>query len=109
MIIPNYKIRYSNKAKYIQLRISIHGLEVVIPSKKNFNKSKIERFIQQKQPWIERNWQRHLLAKDDQKSLPQTIHLQAIDQIWEVFYLATEKTNLNLMTNQSRQIKLIGD
>ncbi|MCD6039715.1 MAG: zinc protease [Gammaproteobacteria bacterium] len=41
--------------------------------------------------------------------LPTTITLLAIEQTWEVLYLATASPRLKCVANQSKQIKFLGD
>lgn len=113
MIIPAYTLRYSQKAKYLQLRISVRGLEVVVPGKRRVSQTMIEHFVQQKKPWIIRHWQRFTQAQEKREvlplQLPASITLLAIEQRWDVFYLATAVPKLKCVTNQSRQIKFLGD
>ena len=52
MTIPDYNVRYSKKAKRLQLRISRQGFEVVVPSKKRIVDHLILQFIQEKKAWI---------------------------------------------------------
>lgn len=113
MTLPDYTLRYSQKANYLQLRISVHGLEVVVPEKQRLSKTLIEQFVQQKKSWIMRHWQRLAEAQAQREipplQLPTSIKLLAIEQRWEVFYLATAVDKLTCSTNQSRQIKFLGD
>ena len=106
--MPEYTLRYSKKAKYLQLRLSIHGLEVVIPANTLISPLIIEQFIQQKQPWIERKKERCSFQAKNALQLPTSIHLQAIEQSWEVIYLATPQQRLKLNANACKQLKLVG-
>ncbi len=112
MILPDYNLRYSKKAKRLQLRISRQGLEVVVPSKKRILDDAILRFIQQKKAWITKHWSRWLKLKEQYRSeslvLPTLIPLAAINQTWEVSYLATDQSRLTCTANLSHQIKLLG-
>jgi predicted metal-dependent hydrolase len=109
----NYQIRYSKKAKYLQLRISaIRGLEVVIPARYQFLPEVIEKFLVEKRQWIERNYSRLRQSENRQADsllLPEFIFLHAIQQRWQVSYLATTSHKLDLITNPSRQITLVGN
>ncbi len=113
MTIPDYTLRYSQKAKYLQLRISVRGLEVVVPGRRRVSQTMIAQFVQQKRHWIIRHWQRLTQAQAQHevldRQLPASITLLAIEQRWEVFYLATAAPGLKCVTNQSRQIKFLGD
>jgi len=113
MTIPNYNLRYSKKAKRLQLRISRQGLEVVVPSKKRVLDDVILQFIQQKKAWITKHWNHWLKLKEEHPYseslvLPTIIQLSAINQTWEISYLATEQSRMTCMTNLSYQIKLLG-
>ncbi len=109
MTIPPYTLRYSKKAKYLQLRLSHVGLEVVIPAKRAFPSSMIEAFIQKKQAWIIKNWHKQTKPPDTKVLLPTYIQLDAIHQHWEVKYLPTQDKKLTLIANLSQQITLMGN
>ena len=112
MNLPNYTLRYSKKAKYLQLRLSSHGLEVVAPIKKQLANHVIEQFIQQKQLWIEKNWHKICQNRNPEieaQILPTQINLNAMNQTWEVVYIPTSQKGIKLLVNLSRQISLIGD
>lgn len=112
MSILHYTVRYSNKAKYLQLRISTRGLEVVIPANRSFTPIFIEEFIQQKKSWIDKNWHPQSLQPEYLKASsqpPTTIYLQAIAQTWQVIYLSTDHSRLSLVSNACREIKLMGN
>ena len=51
----SYTLRYSRKAKYLQIRISSRGLEVVVPQKKPPKEDVIKEFINKKKSWIEKH------------------------------------------------------
>lgn len=113
MDIPNYTLRYSKKAKYLQLRLSRNGLELVIPEKRSFSSKIIEEFIHKKKAWIIKNWHGYMKSQeashDSTVLLPSHIHLNAINQVWEVKYVATMGQKLKLVSNLSRQIILMGN
>ncbi len=110
MDTPNYTLRYSKKAKYLQLRLSREGLELVIPTKRFFPSTMIEAFIQKKRAWIIKNWHKHQeVCHESTVSLPGHIHLNAINQVWEVKYVETIGKKLKLVSNLSRQIILMGN
>ncbi|TAK74599.1 MAG: DUF45 domain-containing protein [Gammaproteobacteria bacterium] len=110
MTPSDYKLRISKKAKYLQLRLSHQGLEVIIPAKKRLTQDAIEQFIQQKQKWIEKN--RHVYDAQKEQSasrLPAAIPLHAINQTWNVSYLPTLQKKIALFTNLSQQLTIMGD
>lgn len=115
MVIPNYTLRYSKKAKYLQLRLSQSGLEVVIPSKRSFSSHVIEEFIQKKQAWITRNWractdtESQASCHDSDTMLPGFINLEAVTQRWEISYVSTRTKKLMLVANHCRQLTLMGN
>lgn len=110
MEIPSYTLRYSKKAKYLQLRMTRGALELVIPEKRFFSSTIIDEFIENKRAWIIKNWNK--LQKDYHDTsvlLPSHIHLKAINQVWEVKYVETIGKKLKLASNLSRQIILMGN
>lgn len=114
MTIFNYTLRYSKKAKHLQLQLSLCGLEVVVPVRKYLTNDVIEQFLQEKQSWIKKHWQQKNKILDNpspiiQQQLPTSIHLNAINQKWNVVYLPTIQHKLTLVTNPTRQITLMGD
>ncbi len=113
MTIPDYTLRYSQKAKYLQVRISTKGLEVVVPGLKRVSQTVIDKFLEQKKAWIIRHWQRLLHAEETRVivplELPASLALRAIEQTWEVLYVGTGVSRIRCIANQSRQIKLLGD
>lgn len=111
--VTDFTLRYSTKAKYLQLRISSKGLEVVVPTKKKPpTLEQIQDFITQKYTWIQKNTARivHLAQiKEPEKAiLPTQIHLQALNEVWEVQYLATANKKLSLLQNAAQQLTLLG-
>lgn len=104
----SYTIRYSVKAKYLQLRLSSIGLEVVVPSTQVFTTEYIETFIQKKQPWITKH-AKFPTIPDLKSLLPKTIYLEALSKQWKVNYIATEHKRLKLLANSEHDIFLIGN
>lgn len=104
----DYTLRYSKKAKFLQLRLSIKGLEVVLPLHRTFKTEDIEGFIQKKQAWINKYSSRCLIKKSN-IAPPNSIDLPAIQQKWEVIYLPTQQNRLSLKTNPSKQVVLMGN
>ncbi len=113
----DYTLRYSKKAKYMQLKLSSHGLEVVLPIHEHFPPQLIEQFIQKKQTWIEKNKQQFRNIQSQEKngekisesSLPTVIFFNAIDQQWRVNYLSSSKKNVICISGFNQQITLVGD
>ncbi len=106
--LPNYTLRYSKKAKYLQLRFSARlGFEVVLPTTFTFDKGTIQRFIQTKKDWIEKNIER-LASMEIERELPQEIFLSALAQQWQVCYEETTSMRLSLKEHAGTLI-LCGD
>lgn len=105
-----YTLRLSQKAKYLQIRISNRGLEVIVPQKKPPKNEHIREFIKQKRFWIEKHLKKieTVMPVTKKTELPIHINLNAINQVWDVFYIASPIKNIKFMCNQVNQIKLIG-
>lgn len=113
---PLYTVRYSNKAKYLQLRMSARGLEVIAPINLQEVQGQeiIKHFLEQKQDWIQKQWQQtYNLETIDatvvKPQLPHSIYLEGINQKWEVIYLSSKDPKLKLFTNPAYQLTLIGN
>lgn len=110
MLTKEYSIRYSKKAKYLQLRFSASGLEVVVPAKNKLTHHDIVNFVQQKQPWIERTWQRiNHQSPIQSQALPTHIYLPAIDETWKVRYLETKHKKIKLFQHHDLQLTILGN
>ena len=112
MNLPDYTLRYSKRAKYLQLRLSYRGLEVIVPIKKKLKDGIVTQFIEKKRPWIEKNWDRICKTQIDPHTtplLPTSIFLNAINQMWHIVYLETSQDKISLFANQNKQITLMGD
>lgn len=108
MNFPSYTLRYSKKAKYLQLRFSAsRGLQVVLPSRFTFEKTVIERFIQSKKDWIDKNIERYA-AREFSRELPHEIFLDALELNWQVFYEETPSIRTSLL-EESNRITLTGN
>lgn len=113
--LPDYTVRESNRAKYVNLRLSLKGgLEVVVP--RGFDRQKIPAILQEKQRWIDRvsqrlETQRQQLEPDAHAPLPQKIDLRAIRQCWPVEYYtgATHRLSLTEQTGRLILQGAIGD
>lgn len=106
----SYTLRHSKKAKYLQLRLNYQGLEVIVPAGQKISDTLIEQFLQKKKSWIEKHKARCAeIQKAEELTLPTSIELKAFGESWEVIYLATQHRNLRLITNASRQIKILGN
>lgn len=101
-------IRYSNKAKYLHLRVTAHrGVELIVPKRKTIAKTKIDEFLQAKRSWIEKQAQRVFMKCN--VILPQEIQLLAIDKKFRVNYLQMKHKRTRLMMNADDEIAIVGD
>jgi len=105
-----YTVRHSNRAKRLSLRMSAEGgLEVVLP--KGFDPCVVPDIVLRKRRWIERQ-RRRLYERQAllgaQPSLPERVHLRAVDQIWRVQYVAASGAS-HLRTNEDKtQLTVVG-
>ncbi len=77
--LPPYTIRKSNRARYLQLKITAKGqLEVVVP-KRTSQKDALA-FLLENRDWI--NARRHLVFQPESIVWPTTINLRAIECEW---------------------------
>src|SRR5215210_5407523 len=60
-----YRIRRSNRALHARILVDADGVEVVLP--RNFPLRKVEPFVQEKRPWIERTLRR---LRDSEELFP---------------------------------------
>lgn len=109
--LPNYTLRYSQRAKYLNLRVSRqYGLEVVVPI--GYDVTQIPAILHQRQAWIEK----HLRRFADDKSqlpeavcpLPDRISLLAIGEMWSVSYVAAAMGRVSLQEQLGRRLLLRG-
>jgi len=109
--LPAYTLRYSQRAKYLNLRVSRqHGLEVVVPL--GYDLAQIPAILRQRQGWIEKHLQR--FAVEDVHSreavcpLPDRIALLAIAETWSVTYLAAAIGRISLQEQLGQRLLLRG-
>ena len=96
-----YAIRESDRAKHVRLRISVFdaSLTVVIP--KGFDRDSIPEVIEQKQSWIARTKmriarEREQTEVDPPATLPDYVHLRALEQDWQVEYVPEARSGILL-------------
>ena len=116
--LPQFEIRKSKRAKYLQLKVGILGqIEVVAPNK--VSKSQINHFVLANQSWIDQtrkkiSSKRAALNEADGK-FPSEIYLPSIKTRWSVKYLSVdaskgilhreEGTNLFIFSKEESHIK----
>lgn len=106
-------MRESLRAKHVRLKVSAQsGLEVIVPQ--GFNRAEIPAILQRKQRWLEKATQRiqpqrQRLAQTPPGTLPDTIHLQAIAQMWQVEYQPAASSSITLTERPNRRLLVCGD
>lgn len=104
----HYTIRYSKKARRLQLRISDAGLQVIIPHTMLISKDRIQNLIQKKSHWVKKNLARFHKSDLKETLLPEKLDFPCIKHTWQISYIKTEAHTLSLFTNLDFQIKLMG-
>ncbi|NOY73577.1 MAG: M48 family metallopeptidase [Gammaproteobacteria bacterium] len=93
--LPPYSVRISNRAKYLQLKISAHHqVEVVVP--KGVALHHVSDFVEQHKQWIEKTLVRIKSHQPDKIELPYQVLLNAIDEQWQIQYDSTEHSNVQV-------------
>jgi predicted metal-dependent hydrolase len=87
------------------------GLQVVVP--RGYDLARIPALIERKQKWIERTQQRFAayqskVASEPVEKLPAQIVLAAINETWEVEYLATNARVVRLCQTGAQKLTLTG-
>lgn len=106
---PDYQIKRHPRCKHVKLKASHkHGLEFIVPPK--FNIKHIPSLLIENRVWIEK----HLFniaaqqQQMDSEILPTTIHLRAIHQTWNIFYIESQ-TALKIITRPHQELVITGD
>ncbi|HOE64034.1 MAG TPA: SprT family zinc-dependent metalloprotease [Candidatus Sumerlaeota bacterium] len=107
----NFTLETSLRAKNVWLKITgDKGLVVVIP--KGFDSRRIPALIQKEKEWIKRQAERvhqQNLQYQWENSLPDKIHLQSVDEIWNVKYHKASFPEVRLYGDNAGTISLWGD
>lgn len=84
---PEYTVRKSRQAKSLQLKISAEkGLEVVVPYRAiGVN---IHQLLDANRAWIQGKLTEYRQVLPQQQRLPERLPLLAVDQVWQVHYVA---------------------
>ncbi|GAG98399.1 unnamed protein product [marine sediment metagenome] len=103
---PPYTIRTSARTKRVSLRVIPHqGLEVVIPP--GYKIKKIPKLINRQHAWIEKHLAK--IADIPKPSLPKTLQLHAINEIWDIDYIETTDNRFTLIPNPQNKLTIMGD
>lgn len=106
--LPEYKVKYSKKAKYYSLKFTVQdGLEVIIPHDRPLQKRDIHMMLRDGRFWIEStrkriDKQRNELKKRNLFSLPRQIHLLAIQKNYKVYYRKTRSDVVTITEDGDR-------
>jgi predicted metal-dependent hydrolase len=103
---PPYTITLSQKSKRISLRITAHkGLEIIVPKRTSLKKA-ID-FLNLKYDWVQKHHYL-LLKKDELSTLPDKLHLQAIEEVWNLKY-GQKRSTKRMLSSEATQTILIRD
>ena len=90
---PNYKIRISQRAKRMQLKVSPLGaVEVVLP--KNIHPKHVSNFVAEHQAWIEQTQQQMAERYPAEELLPGRLAFAATNQQWQLAYLEGKRARV---------------
>lgn len=106
---PQYSLRKSKRVRNIHIKISPrHGLEVVVPYR--CNPQEWVDVLDSKRSWVEKHLQNINTAThaEIQNTLPTQINLPAIDQVWQINYIATDSRHKIIIRPQN-ELVVIGD
>jgi len=81
-------------------------LQITIPARFSFKR--IPEVLQENKRWIEKNLLLYRVAEQS-SSLPEAMDLQAIGEVWQISYQATENANLKLKQQAGNQLFVSGD
>lgn len=109
--LPDYQLRYSQRAKCLNLRVSRqHGLEVIVPM--GYDVAQIPAILRRRQAWITKHLQRFAQEKAQAPelvcSVPDRITLLAIAETWSVNYIPTPSKRISLEPQAEQHLLLRG-
>lgn len=111
--LDRYKIRVSQRAKHVSIRVSYLGeVEVVVPQQ--FDQRQLPAILEKRQDWIAKTIQRveaerqfcHTTPKES-LTLPEQITLSALTEEWAVKYLQTSSPQIKVNAKEGK-LTLIG-
>ncbi len=102
---PPFKVKINKRCKYLQLKITAHkGLEVVTP--RELPLPDILAFIDKKRHWINKHLAK---VKPVEILLPESLALRAINEVWHVDYVATQKKHTLAVGTDNQQLNVFGN
>lgn len=105
---PDYQLRRSPRARNATLKISPKkGLEVVLPMR--YSIARVADLLNEKRRWIEKNLAalQQTLSNEDPHALPKQLHLQAIEELWKIYYLPSQ-TKTKVIVRPQYELTLMG-
>ena len=110
--LPSYTVRESKKAKKLRIKISLNGIEVIIPQ--GFDHKRIPEIVLSKRLWIEAAVQRFeaqlkLFKLEQPHQLPEYISLSAIAEKWHIEYHYTSDLKLALTEHSEQRLIVLGN
>jgi hypothetical protein len=101
--IDGYKVRQSQRAKRLTIKVSSWGeVEVVVPP--GTAASRVTQFLRSREDWIQKTkakvqTERRAIAHETAVSRPPEIVLRALDETWTVSYTETNAPNVTVEVN----------
>jgi predicted metal-dependent hydrolase len=104
---PEYRLRKSRRAKYLQLKVSPEvGLEVIVPYR--FGYYDLNSFLTLHREWIEKKLKTYQKKAHENKSLPTQIQLLMTGEVWHLCTIAA-MGRTKLITRPDKTLVLMGD
>ena len=107
--MTNYRVKISNRARHVSLKITAtEGLVVVVP--KGFNHSLLDELVASRQRWIEKNLRRYadMPVQQLDTALPEQIFLPALGEQWSLTQYKTDSATVRV-TAKNDQLRMVGD
>lgn len=110
--LPTYKVRESNRARHVSLKISYQGtLEVVVPP--GFNPKEIPDILERRRGWITKTLkriekQRDTLPQDHSAEKPTSLDLRSCNEVWTVCYKKVRGSTVALTQSNPLELTLRG-
>lgn len=106
---PPFTVKKHTRARRVKLKISLQGLELIIPPR--FNVKHIPDILKNNREWIEKKLgkTREKLQFLEQQPLPNEIRLSAINQVWRMTYIPSDNKKIKLFSQREQELVLLGD
>lgn len=101
---PRYRLKRHRLAKSVKLRPSqTHGLDITAPYR--FSEKELPAIFDEHKEWIIKQLQK--IVKDNPDELPTQLALHALNEHWQVSYIAS-KSRLELFQRPQNELVLVG-